>query len=247
MDEQDFLGAAATHDAHATAAAIGGRATSDQHEFRDWLDEAAARRAMREADTRTAEQIADEIGHLHQRSCDAAWYGTLDQSARAGLELLQALQHPSVGRLYVHAAEVRVGDHVRVRGFDADGEPEGATGVVNQIHYTEQVVDLYGFGDYDTHYGFAFTVMPVVRADWAAEAEEIWVRETGSPEVLRLPKPVDRGRQQWLDEPDEPTPGRGPASVAGLSFGANAGTPVDQSDVVPQPGERPRHGWRRGR
>jgi hypothetical protein len=247
MDEQEFLRAAATHDAHATTAALGGRATSDPQEFLDWLDQAAARRALREADRRSIEQIADEVGQLYQRFIDAWWYGSAEQTRHAAQAFARAMEHPSADRLYVHAAAVQVGDYVRAVGFDPFGARDAATGVVEDVTYTERVVDPYGFGEPDSHYGFAFTVTPVVRADRIAESEEIWVRETGSPEVLRLPRPVDRGRQPWLDEPNEPTPERGPASVAGLSFGTDAGAPADQSDVVPQTGERPRNGRRRGR
>jgi hypothetical protein len=73
--------------------------------------------------------------------------------------------------------------------------------VVEDIAYSERVVDPYGFGEPGNYLGFEFTVMPVVRADRrpAAHAVDIWVLETGSPDVLRLPTPMDRGRQPWLD------------------------------------------------
>ena len=195
MDEQRFLAEAARRDAQVMASAVGGRVASDRQQFLAWLDEAAARRALREADTRSVEQIADAVGELYQRFLDAGWYGTPQQTRQAAEAFARAMEHPSAERLYVHAATVQVGDYVRAVGYDPDGMRDAATGVVEEVTYTERVVDPYGFGEPDTHYGFAFTVMPVVRADRRGSAYpvDIWVRESGSPEVLRLPVPVDRG------------------------------------------------------
>ena len=118
MDEREWLAAAAQHDAHATTAALGGRATSDRQEFLDWLDQAAARQALREADSRSIEQIADEVGELYQRFLDAWWYGDAEQTRHAAQAFARAMEHPSADRLYVHAAAVQVHDYVRLVGFD---------------------------------------------------------------------------------------------------------------------------------
>jgi hypothetical protein len=210
MDEQELLAAAARHDAQALASAVGGHVTSDVQRFLDEIKDAEAREALREADRRSVEQVAEEMGQLYQRFLDARWYGTLEQTRRAAQAFARAMEHPSASRLYVHAAAINIGDYVRAVGFDPHGAPDAATGVVEDVDYTERVVDPYGFGEPDRHLGFAFTLMPVVRADrrFAVDPADIWVRETGSPEVLRLPVPADRGRQPWLDAAAESTNGR---------------------------------------
>lgn len=201
MDEQEILRRAAQHDAQVIAASGGGRVIAEPQQFLDMLDEAAARQKQLETDSRTVEQVADDMGQLYQRFLDAWWYGTADQTRQAANAFARAMEHPAAGRLYAHAAAIQIGDYVRVVGYNPDGVRDAATGVVEDVAYTERVVDPYRFGEPDTHYGFAFTVLPVVRADqrFAARAVDIWVLESGSPDVLRLPTPVDRGRQPWLD------------------------------------------------
>jgi hypothetical protein len=222
MDEQEFLAAAAQHDARVMAAAVGGRVTSDPQQFLDALSEDAARRELRDTDTRSVDQIADEVGQLYQRFLDAWWYCTPDQTRQAAEAFARAMEHPAADRLYVHAAAIQVGDYVRAVGYDPDGERDAATGVVEDVAYTERVVDPYGFGEPDSHYGFAFTLLPVVRADrrFAAHPVDIWVRETGSPDVLRLPTPVDRGRQAWLNAAAQPVD----APATNLAGGRSAAT-----------------------
>ena len=227
----DFLAAAAAHDAREMAAATGGRATTDAQEFLAWLHEHEARRSLRDADPRSAAQLADEIGELYQRFLDAWWYGTAEQTRRAAEAFARAMEHPSAERLYVHAAAVQVGDYVRAEGYDPFGERDAATGVVDAVEYTERVIDQYGFGEPASQYGFEFTLMPVVRADRRAAAEpaDVWVVETGSRDVLRLRTPVDRGAQAWLHAPTPVVAGADPARLSHSNFADEPGPAPDGS------------------
>ena len=201
MDEQEFLAAAADHDAQAIAASVGAQVTSDLRQFLNAIHNAAARQAIREADPRSARQIADEMGRLHQRFLDAWWHGTPEQTRQAARAFARAMEHPSTDQLYVHAASVQVGDYVRAVGYDPYGGRDAATGVIEDIDYTERVLDPYGYGQPDIRYGFAFTLVPVVRADRPTYPVDIWVWESGSPDVLRLPTPADHGQPAGLADP----------------------------------------------
>jgi hypothetical protein len=114
MDEQEFIARAAQYDAQAIAAAVGGQVTSDPQQFLDQIR--AAWRTEPDADTRTVEQVADQIGQLYQRFLDAWWYGSSEQTQQAARTCARALKHPASHRLYVHAIAVQVGDYIRAVG-----------------------------------------------------------------------------------------------------------------------------------
>lgn len=153
---------------------------------------AEQRLAVAAADTRTDEQIYDEVGALFEVAMNALWNRASDADKRAAAKAFNAaMSHPSAARLYIHAPAVNTGDYIQANGLGEDGRPDSATGVVEEIDEETRSADLYGAGEVSSFEGFTFAIRPVVANDRPQHEQVlIWVPETGMTNVLRLPKPT---------------------------------------------------------
>ncbi len=189
------------HDARAMALSMPGvRVVTGADGFLAMLDNAERWRAADAADTRSRDEIADEAGTLFQRFLEAQAYGTPEQAKQAADAYGKLMVSPAGRRLYIHAAAVEEGDYIRAVGWAPNGKRDAVTGVVDKVRYTERTVDQFGYGEPARYYGFEFTLTPVPFAGRTTRPYRVWVLESGSPDTLRLPTPVDRGRPAWLDE-----------------------------------------------
>lgn len=152
------------------------------------------RQEQLDADTRTAEQIAADIGALFDTAMNAIWNNASEADIKSAcVAFAEAMAHPSSERLMIHAAAVDTGDYVRASGIDEYGLRTHVSGVVEEIDYEEREYDELGHGAVTDGYGFTFAIRPVIAAGLPERPQcLVWVYDAGYPTVLRLPKPTHR-------------------------------------------------------
>ena len=164
--------------------------------FNELMDRAAERRRLLNAETRTDGELAAHVGGLLDEALNAIWSGASDEDVqRAAAAYGEAAAHPSISRLYRHAGAIDPGDFVVARGLTEDGKTETILGVVEEIDY-EQRNDFRPDEDAEDadDYGYTFAIRELATVAGPAPGDDdqvrVWVLETGSPNVLRLPEPT---------------------------------------------------------
>jgi hypothetical protein len=231
MTDEEFVAAAAAHDARVMAAAMPGVVVVHTN-VDDFVREVQARqqeKARRDADPRTADQMRAEVGELLQRFYDARWYGSPDDVQRTREELGHALRETQ-HRISAPAEFIDPGAYVRAVGRDPKtGRPASVSGIVDEATYTSRRAPGRVTGD---EYGVHFVVTPPQRDGHRSTSYQVFVDE--SVRLIQLPAPVDRGMPAWMEHrPTHTASLPNIADVGGPSSSAPAGSAAESAVADP--------------